>query len=228
MLIFGIVISANAQIGVTALVKTTFTDVRTGQPLALKYELIPESGGAKIRGNTPSNGTFEQILKPGETYKVNCTMAEGIVAPLTFTLRASNKYYEESQTLALKILKKGDVLGEWSLFTPAKHVLNSENELAGISDMIAMNRGLYVTLSVADDPEVKPTGKAAKKPKPTKKSKAPAIPTIDIVAERISAINAYFAQKLKPEALKRLIVKLDIPRTGVNVWASVSDIKSFE
>lgn len=230
LFLFAFVTSTHAQIGATALVKTTFTDAKTGQPVSLKYELIPASGGAKIRGGTPANGTFEQILKPGETYKVNCRMTDGIAAPLSFTLRESGSYYEQSQTLPVKIMKKGDALGEWMVFAPAKSVLSSEKELSTIAEMIAGNRSLYVTVSVGGDVEVKAKGKPAKKVKPPKKSKKAiaALPVVDIVAERVAAMNAYFAQNMKPEALKRITVKADSPRAGANAWAIVGDIKSMD
>lgn len=230
LFLFAFVTSTHAQIGATALVKTTFTDAKTGQPVSLKYELIPASGGAKIRGGTPANGTFEQILKPGETYKVNCRMTDGIAAPLSFTLRESGSYYEQSQTLPVKIMKKGDALGEWMVFAPAKSVLSSEKELSTIAEMVAGNRSLYVTVSVGGDVEVKAKGKPAKKVKPPKKSKkaVTVLPVVDIVSERVSAVNAYFAQNMKPEALKRITVKADSPRAGANAWAIVGDIKSMD
>ncbi|MBI3258043.1 MAG: hypothetical protein HYZ54_00955 [Ignavibacteriae bacterium] len=229
-----VVHTVHAQIGVTALIKTKFTDARTGQPVSLKYELVPSGGGAKIRGSTPSSGEFEQILTPGETYKVNCRMADGIAAPITFTLKPSSSYYELSQTLAVKILKKDDILGDWTLFQTAKSTLTSESDLMGIKDMITANRGLYVSISVAGDMEVKgkAIAKAAKKPKPVKKSKkttaAVEQPIVDIVAERVAAVNAFFAQNLKPEALKRVTVKSGASRAGSNAWAVVGDIKSMD
>lgn len=232
LVLFVIANSVHAQIGVTALIKTKFTDARTGQPVSLKYELVPSGGGAKIRGSTPSSGEFEQILTPGETYKVNCRMADGIAAPITFTLKPSSSYYEQSQTLAVKILKTGDALGEWTLFPATKSTLTSESDLMGIKDMITANRGLYVSISVSGDMEVKgkTTGKAVKKPKPAKKSKTPVAvqPTVDIAAERVAAVQAFFAQNLKPEALKRVSVSSGTPRSGANVWAVVGDIKSME
>ncbi len=232
LFLLAFVTSTHAQIGATALVKTTFTDAKTGQPVSLKYELIPASGGAKIRGGTPANGTFEQILKPGETYKVNCKMTDGIAAPLSFTLRESGSYYEQSQTLPVKIMKKGDALGEWMVFAPAKSILSSEKELVAITEMIAGNRSLFVTVSVGGDVEVKAKtkGKPAKKAKPAKKSKTPVakLPVVDIIAERVAAMNAYFAQNMKPEALKRVTVKADASRAGANAWAIVGDIKSMD
>lgn len=230
LFLLAFVASSHAQIGVTALVKTTFTDAKTGQPVSLKYELIPSSGGAKIRGGTPANGTFEQILKPGETYKVNCRMTDGIAAPLSFTLRESGSYYEHSQTLPVKIMKKGDALGEWTVFAPTKSALTSEKELASITEMVTTNRSLYVTVSVGGDVEVKAKGKPAKKAKPSKKSKKAitVLPVVDIVAERVATLNAYFAQNMKPEALKRITVKADASRTGANAWAVVGDIKSMD
>src|SRR6185369_16854148 len=128
LILLAVVHISNAQIGVTALIKTKFTDSRTGQPVSLKYELVPSGGGAKIRGSTPSSGEFEQILTPGETYKVFCKMSDGIAAPFTFTLRDSKSYYEESQTLTVKILKKGDALGEWTLFPTGKSTLSSDKD----------------------------------------------------------------------------------------------------
>lgn len=221
-----------AQIGVTALVKTTFTDAKTGAPLSLKYELIPESGATKIRGSTPSDGTFEQILRPGETYKVICKKSDGIVFPFSFTLRPSSSYYEESQTLPVTFLRKGDALGEWMLFAKDKIDLLSEKELTSLVDLISANRGLSIIISVTVDPEVKLTGKTSKsskkKSKPSKKFKKETTPTVDVVAERISIINGFFAQKVKPEALKRITVKADSPLSGVNVWATINDIKSMD
>jgi len=225
-------ITLQAQIGVTALVKTTFTDAKTGMPLSLKYELIPESGGAKIRGSTPSDGTFEQILRPGETYKVVCRKSDGIIFPFSFTLRPSSTYYEESQALPVSILKKGDVLGEWVLFAQDKSELISDKELTNILEMIAVNRGISVRISVSADIAVKLTGKAAKsskkKSKPSKKSKVESAPTVDIAENRVSILNAYFSQKVKPEAFKRISITTDSPRQDINVSASIIDIKSMD
>jgi len=230
LVVIGISIPAVAQVGVTALIKTTLTNAKTGTPLQTKYEIIASGklGGApKVTGKTNSEGKFESIFKPGETYTLYCKPTDGVAAPFMFSVPASTEYFEIGQTLPIKILKQGDAIGEWVLFGAGKSTLASENELEGLLTLVRGNRGLTVTINVSGDMAVAAKGKPAKKAKPSKKSKTVAPPVVDIVTDRVNAITAYCTQQSTTEMLKRITIQPVAPNSKNDVSAIVKDFKYF-
>lgn len=230
LLVLGMSFPAVAQVGVTALIKTTLINAKTNAPLQTKYEIVSAgklSMSSKITGKTNSEGKFESIFKPGETYTVYCKLTDGVAAPYTFSVPASTEYFEIGQTLPIRILKPGDVIGEWTLFGTGKSTLASESELEGILAFVRGNRGLTVTINVSGDMQVAVKGKPAKKAKPAKKSKTAAAPVPDIATDRINAITAYCNQQATPEMLKRITIQLAPPTGKIDVSAVVKDFKNF-
>lgn len=235
LILLGMSLPAAAQVGVTALIKTTLINAKTNAPLQTKYEII--SGGklglaSKITGKSNSEGKFENIFKPGETYTVYCKLTDGVAAPFSFSVPASTEYFEIGQTLPIKILKPGDAIGEWTLFGTGKSTLVSESELEGILAFVRGNRGLSVTINVSGDVVVAAAkGKPAKKPKPSKKSKnpAPVAPVTDIRTDRINAITAYCTQQATPEMLKRITIQAapTAPTGKIDVSVIVKDFKNY-
>lgn len=236
LLLLGMSLPAVAQVGVTALIKTTLINAKTSAPLQqTKYEIISAGKlglASKISGKSNSEGKFENIFKPGETYTVYCKLTDGVAAPFSFSVPASTEYFEIGQTLPIKILKPGDAIGEWTLFGTGKSTLVSESELEGILAFVRGNRGLSVTINVSGDVVVAAAkGKPAKKAKPAKKSKnaAPAAPVTDIRTDRINAITAYCTQQATPEMLKRITIQAapTAPTGKIDVSVIVKDFKNY-
>ncbi|MBK9250029.1 MAG: hypothetical protein IPM69_18470 [Ignavibacteria bacterium] len=231
-LMLGMSLSVTAQVGVTALIRTTLINAKTNAPLQVKYEII-SSGNLgvtpKTIGKTNSEGKFENIFKPGETYTIYCKPTDGVAAPYTFSVPASTEYYEIGQTLPIRILKQGDAIGEWTLFGAGKSTLSSEKELEGVLTLVRGNRGVAVTINISDDMPVATKGKPKKAKKPTKKSKnAPPVPVVNILTDRINAITAYCTQQSTPEMLKRITIQASgTPAGKTDVSVLVRDFKNF-
>lgn len=182
-------VSVLAQMGTNVLFQGTAIDEKTKSPIEIRYEINHTSGGQKFRGKSMADGSFQQVLKPGETYTISFTGKNIYRAPELITLRPSEKYYEEKRTFAIMKLTPGQQLAAINLFKSGTAEMNADERdiVKSILSGIKNEDIASLVISVAGDPAVK----AAKPVKGAKKNKK--TPTVNILKDRVAVMTEFVA-----------------------------------
>lgn len=228
ILITGIILlnsAAMAQMGATALLIGKVTD-NTGQPLGgVKFAL--NADGKKIRGKTGSDGTFQQVVKPGTTYIIEWQHPTAVLKRDTAVIPRSDKYLEQHLTFSPAMFRVGDALASCNCFTRGTAAIVSESEMQSLAGLLKDYSRLSVGLTVSDDmpdPKAKKVkAKPAKKPKKGKNIPEPA-PAPSLASQRLDALTAYFSKNY-PELVRRITVMMATAPTSMTVVAKVAEIQ---
>ncbi|MES2766777.1 MAG: hypothetical protein V4642_12965 [Bacteroidota bacterium] len=182
--------TALAQMGTNVLLQGIAIDGKTKSPVEIRYEINNSSSGQRIRGKSLNDGSFQQVLKPGETYTISFTGKNIYRAPEAIALRPSEKYYEEKRTFEIIKLTPGHQLAAISLFKTGTAEMEPEATavLKTILSGVKNEDIPSVVISVANDPVVK----GAKAPKPVKGAKkSKKAPVVNIQKDRVAALTEF-------------------------------------
>lgn len=152
-------VSAQVQ-GASALLIGKLTD-KSGNSLGnVRFSLNNE--GKKIRGKTDSEGTFQQVVKPGATYVIEWQHPSMVLKRDTVVIPNTGKYVEHNATFTPQAIAAGDMLVSGNIFTRGSADFISETELRTLAMTLKEYGRLSAIITVSND---------APEPK-TKKTKA--------------------------------------------------------
>ena len=152
--------SLNAQ-NVTILLKGKVID-EAGN--ALQGVNIQFKDGENSAGKTKSQNTgdFTFVLKPGKTYSTLFDRSDILQSDLDFTTPSVTSYQELQKTFTVRVIKKGENLGEYRVFANDKADLIESPFFEKITQMLKKMRSLNISITVSNITK-------AKKAKPSKK-----------------------------------------------------------
>jgi hypothetical protein len=152
--------SLNAQ-NVTILLKGKVID-EAGN--ALPGVNIQFKDGESSAGKTKSQNTgdFTFVLKPGKTYSTFFDRSDILQSDIDFTTPSVTSYQELQKTFTVRVIKKGENLGEFRVFANDKADLIESPFFEKITQMLKKMRSLNISITVSNITK-------AKKAKPSKK-----------------------------------------------------------
>jgi hypothetical protein len=152
--------SLNAQ-NVTILLKGKVID-EAGN--ALPGVNIQFKDGESSAGKTKSQNTgdFTFVLKPGKTYSTFFDRSDILQSDIDFTTPSVTSYQELQKTFTVRVIKKGENLGEYRVFANDKADLIESPFFEKITQMLKKMRSLNISITVSNITK-------AKKAKPSKK-----------------------------------------------------------
>lgn len=152
--------SLNAQ-NVTILLKGKVVD-EAGN--ALQGVTIQFKDGESSAGKTKSqnSGDFTIVLKPGKTYSTLFDRSDILQSDMNFTTPSVTSYQELQKTFTVRVIKKGENLGEYHVFANDKADLIESPFFEKITQMLKKMRSLTISITVSNITK-------AKKAKPSKK-----------------------------------------------------------
>ena len=152
--------SLNAQ-NVTILLKGKVID-EAGN--ALPGVNIQFKDGESSAGKTKSQNTgeFTSVLKPGKTYSAIFDRSDILQSDINFTTPSVTSYQELQKTFTVRVIKKGENLGEFRVFANDKADLIESPFFEKITQMLKKMRSLNISITVSNITK-------AKKAKPSKK-----------------------------------------------------------
>lgn len=152
--------SLNAQ-NVTILLKGKIVD-EAGN--ALQGVTIQFKDGESSAGKTKSqnSGDFTFVLKPGKTYSTLFDRSDILQSDMNFTTPSVTSYQELQKTFTVRVIKKGENLGEYHVFANDKADLIDSPFFEKITQMLKKMRSLNISITVSNITK-------AKKAKPSKK-----------------------------------------------------------
>ncbi len=152
--------SLNAQ-NVTILLKGKIVD-EAGN--ALQGVTIQFKDGESSAGKTKSqnSGDFTFVLKPGKTYSTLFDRSDILQSDMNFTTPSVTSYQELQKTFTVRVIKKGENLGEYHVFANDKADLIESPFFEKITQMLKKMRSLNISITVSNITK-------AKKAKPSKK-----------------------------------------------------------
>ncbi len=136
-----------------AMIKGKITDLYTNSPLAINIELR-DTKGAKIKINSNSiSGQFEQVLKPGEKYKVIFSGTNILREEMEWTMPDSGKYFEIEVDWKAKNIKVGSEIYKYKIFKPNTAEISTDGlaELDKLKEVIKFNRAISIELFVCSN-----------------------------------------------------------------------------
>lgn len=152
--------SLNAQ-NVTILLKGKIVD-EAGN--ALQGVTIQFKDGESSAGKTKSqnSGDFTFVLKPGKSYSTLFDRSDILQSDMNFTTPSVTSYQELQKTFTVRVIKKGENLGEYHVFANDKADLIESPFFEKITQMLKKMRSLNISITVSNITK-------AKKAKPSKK-----------------------------------------------------------
>jgi hypothetical protein len=172
-----------SQMGTTVLFHGMAIDEKTKSPIEVRYE-ISNTDGQKFRGKSMADGTFQQVLKPGQTYTISFMGKNIYRTPEVIALRASDKFYEEKRTFPVRRLAPGQQIEAMNLFKTGSAEMNSSEHDLLKKILSGVKNEDYPTISIAVANDLAVKGAKTKKVKKGKKA-----PADTIVKDRIAALN---------------------------------------
>lgn len=178
--------SAGAQVNM--LLKATVTDEITGKPFSLNYEISGIGDKKKGRSNA-NNGTFEAVLKAGESYTIVFTGDDVLRTEEQFSVPPSEKYFEHTLPFKVKRLATGMELFRLHGYERGQTSLSSEAtaKLTELKNVMNRNRSLRIAVIVMGDdgpePPPPPPPPPAEPPKTKGKKSKKAIEAEKAAAE---------------------------------------------
>ncbi len=144
--------------------------------ILLKGKVIDEAGnalhGVQIQfkdgemsaGKTKSqnNGEFSFVLKPGKTYSAMFDRSDILQSDINMTVPQFTSYQELQKTFTVRVIKKGENLGEYNVFANDKADLIQSTFYEKITQMLKKMRSINISITVSNITK-------AKKAKPSKK-----------------------------------------------------------
>ena len=144
--------------------------------ILLKGKVIDEAGnalqgvqiqfkdGENSAGRTKSqnNGEFSFVLKPGKTYSAMFDRSDILQSDINMTVPQFTSYQELQKTFTVRVIKKGENLGEYHVFANYKADLIQSTFYEKITQMLKKMRSLNISITVSNITK-------AKKAKPSKK-----------------------------------------------------------
>ena len=144
--------------------------------ILLKGKVIDEAGnalqgvqiqfkdGENSAGRTKSqnNGEFSFVLKPGKTYSAMFDRSDILQSDINMTVPQFTSYQELQKTFTVRVIKKGENLGEYHVFANDKADLIQSTFYEKITQMLKKMRSLNISITVSNITK-------AKKAKPSKK-----------------------------------------------------------
>ncbi|GDX66800.1 hypothetical protein LBMAG36_18670 [Chlorobiota bacterium] len=144
--------------------------------ILLKGKVIDEAGnalqgvqiqfkdGENSAGRTKSqnNGEFSFVLKPGKTYSAMFDRSDILQSDINMTVPQFTSYQELQKTFTVRVIKKGENLGEYHVFANDKADLIQSIFYEKISQILKKMRSLNISITVSNITK-------AKKAKPSKK-----------------------------------------------------------
>jgi len=144
--------------------------------ILLKGKVIDEAGnalqGVQIQfkdgemsaGKTKSqnNGEFTSVLKPGKTYSAIIDRSDILQSDINMTVPQFTSYQELQKTFTVRVIKKGENLGEYHVFANDKADLIQSTFYEKITQMLKKMRSINISITVSNITK-------AKKAKPSKK-----------------------------------------------------------
>ncbi len=144
--------------------------------ILLKGKVIDEAGnalqgvqiqfkdGENSAGRTKSqnNGEFSFVLKPGKTYSAMFDRSDILQSDINMTVPQFTSYQELQKTFTVRVIKKGENLGEYHVFANDKADLIQSPFYDKISQILKKMRSLNISITVSNITK-------AKKAKPSKK-----------------------------------------------------------
>jgi len=144
--------------------------------ILLKGKVIDEAGnalqGVQIQfkdgemsaGKTKSqnNGEFTSVLKPGKTYSAIFDRSDILQSDINMTVPQFTSYQELQKTFTVRVIKKGENLGEYHVFANDKADLIQSTFYEKITQMLKKMRSINISITVSNITK-------AKKAKPSKK-----------------------------------------------------------
>lgn len=144
--------------------------------ILLKGKVIDEAGntlpgvniqfkdGESSAGKTKSQNTgdFTFVLKPGKTYSTFFDRSDILQSDIDFTTPSVTSYQELQKTFTVRVIKKGENLGEYRVFANDKADLIESPFFEKITQMLKKMRSLNISITVSNITK-------AKKAKPSKK-----------------------------------------------------------
>ena len=144
--------------------------------ILLKGKVIDEAGnalqgvqiqfkdGENSAGRTKSqnNGEFSFVLKPGKTYSAMFDRSDILQSDINMTVPQFTSYQELQKTFTVRVIKKGENLGEYHVFANDKADLIQSTFYEKITQMLKKMRSLNISITVSSITK-------AKKAKPSKK-----------------------------------------------------------
>jgi hypothetical protein len=224
-----------AQTKVVTLLQGTLTDEETGKHVTADFE-ITDASGAKTRGRSLStNGSYQAVLEPGNTYTIAFSSFDILRKVETIVLPPSEKYSIVVKDYKVQKLRAGMELNALHAFKAGQSNLSQEATayLTELKEMMRRNRSLTVIITTYGDEELKPPPPPAPiepTPEPTKKGKSkgkkvdvpppppppppvevvPAEPLIDHLAVQRGDATKLFLQDVK-NAENRIKIITDAP-----------------
>jgi hypothetical protein len=144
--------------------------------ILLKGKVIDEAGnalqgvqiqfkdGENSAGKTKSqnNGEFTFVLKPGKTYSAIFDRSDILQSDINMTVPQVTSYEELQKTFTVRVIKKGENLGEYHVFANDKADLIDSPFFEKITQMLKRMRSLKISITVSNITKVK-KAKASKK-----------------------------------------------------------------
>lgn len=144
--------------------------------ILLKGKVIDEAGnalqgvqiqfkdGENSAGRTKSqnNGEFSFVLKPGKTYSAMFDRSDILQSDINMTVPQFTSYQELQKTFTVRVIKKGENLGEYHVFANDKADLIQSIFYEKVSQILKKMRSLNISITVSNITK-------AKKAKPSKK-----------------------------------------------------------
>ncbi len=139
-----------SQIGSTAIIKGEITDYYNGKPISVNIEFRDNNGSRiKIISNSIT-GMFEQVLKPGEHYKVLFSGDNILREEIEYNMPDSGKFFETFVKWKAKNMNVGATIYDYKLFRPnSADIIDEGMEyLNNLKEVIRFNRAISIEMTV--------------------------------------------------------------------------------
>lgn len=136
---------AALAMNVQAVLNGAILDSVSNKPVEVSYVIKDVNSDTEIQGKA-ANGVYQAVLEAGKTYDMTMWSFNTWRQTETFTMRASNDYYEEKKNFSVLVLDKGVELFAWNLFDGGGSNLSAKGKASfkEFLDDMKMNRAVYV------------------------------------------------------------------------------------